>query len=527
MSLLLLMALSTLSVDSRIDSVIAYPDQAMVIRKASATVSGSQQLAFPSLPGMLDDNSVRIRAAGLKIGEVQVKPGYIAEPTGKVKTLEDSLERLNALDKALSDEQDMLKAKEAFLVSIKLGAPETMSRQLEAGKVDAGSWSAALGFLGTEFLAVRKREAELDKLRQDLARTIEAVGQELSVTRAQWENRKTVLVDVFADQSGTYDISLNYNVPFSVNWSPYYELRASPSTQNVAVTYFARLSQHTNEDWNDVKVLLSTARPSAGGTAPEPVGWYLDIYEPPPPSVMESKAMDRVMPAPGAMRGGAEAEEQTAEAPAPPVETGISLQYDIPGRVTLKSGEDAKKLFLHDATLPTEFRYYAYPRMDEASFLRGKVQNNTDFIFLAGQGNTYVGDEFTGHTWLANIAPGESSDLSFGVDDRVKVKRELVKSFTSKSGIIGNLTKVDFTYKTTVENYHAKPIEMTLVEQIPVSQNKAIKVTLTKLEPKSDEDNKDLGTYTFKLSLKPQEKSIINLAYSVEYPTGKNVSGLY
>ena len=228
------------------------------------------------------------------------------------------------------------------------------------------------------------------------------------------------------------------------------------------------------------------------------------------------------MPVPGAM-----AEQEAAEAPAPPIETGISLQYDIPGRVTLKSGEDAKKLFLHDATLPAEFRYYAYPRMDQAAFLRGKVQNNTDFIFLQGEGNTYVGDEFTGHTSLANIAPGESVDLSFGVDDRVKVKRELVSSYTSKSGIVGNLTKVDFVYKTTVENYHDKPIEMTLVEQIPVSQNKAIKVTLTKLEPKSDEENKDLGTYTFKLELKPQEKLEVNLAYSVEYPTGKNISGLY
>jgi uncharacterized protein (TIGR02231 family) len=235
----------------------------------------------------------------------------------------------------------------------------------------------------------------------------------------------------------------------------------------------------------------------------------------------------KVMPAPGAAAMDGEFAREEAEPPAPPVETGISLQYVIPGRVSLKSGEDAKKLFLHDATLPTEFRYYAYPRIDPVAYLRGKVQNNTDFIFLSGQGNTYVGDEFTGHAWIANIAPGESADLSFGVDDRVKVKRELVKSFTSRSGIIGNLTRVDFTYKTTVENYHAKPIALSLVEQIPVSQNKAIKVTLTRLDPKPDEENKELGTSTYKLELKPQEKSVINLAYTVEYPNGKNISGLY
>jgi hypothetical protein len=39
--------------------------------------------------------------------------------------------------------------------------------------------------------------------------------------------------------------------------------------------------------------------------------------------------------------------------------------------------------------------------------------------------------------------------------------------------------------------------------------------------------NTDLGTYTFRLELKPQAKLEVNLAYSVEYPTGKNISGLY
>jgi uncharacterized protein (TIGR02231 family) len=209
------------------------------------------------------------------------------------------------------------------------------------------------------------------------------------------------------------------------------------------------------------------------------------------------------------------------------VETGISLQYVIPGLVSLKSGEDPKKVLLNQATLPTDFAYYSYPRAQQIAYLRGKLQNNTDFIYLAGQGNTYVGDEFTGKTVLSSIAPGESADLSFGVDDRVKVKHELVKSLTGSAGLLTNRTRVNFVYKTTIESYESRSISMTLIEQVPITQNKDIKVNVTRVDPKATEENHDLGTYTFKFDLKPQEKDTINLEYSVEYPNGKRISGLY
>ena len=35
-----------------------------------------------------------------------------------------------------------------------------MSKELGLGKVDAGSWSAALNFLASEMTALRKRQAE-------------------------------------------------------------------------------------------------------------------------------------------------------------------------------------------------------------------------------------------------------------------------------------------------------------------------------------------------------------------------------
>jgi uncharacterized protein (TIGR02231 family) len=535
MSALLLAALVTANVATRIDSVIVYTDQAMVVRTGTAALTGSGQLSFPDLPGILDDNSVRIKAPGLLIGEVQVNAGYIAEPTGRVKVLVDSLKKLNQQDQALEDEQEVVKAKETFLNSIKVGGPELISRELTAGRVDAGGWSSALGFLVSGLTEVKKRAAELKVLRADLEKVRTALQAELADARAKVENRKTIVAEVTAETPGMHDILLYYRVPYSVSWEPYYELRATPDEKNVELDYYVRMEQSTNEDWDNVNIVISTAHPAAGGVAPEPVPWYLNLQEPMTDQLLRQNEYWQTN------RGWANAEEQnatiqagavnlaaqTARPPVRPVEAGISLQYALPGRISLKSGDDAKKFFLNSEKMAAEYSYYTYPRILPSAYLRARVQNSSDFVFMAGKANTYVGDEFTGKTSLTSLAPGESANPSFGIDDRMKIKHERVRSFTGKAGLFGNRTRAEFEFKTTIENYHTQTVTITVVEQIPLSQNRDITVSLTKLEPRGSVENKDNGTYTYKLELKPQQKVQIALGYAVEYPTEKRIVGLY
>jgi uncharacterized protein (TIGR02231 family) len=530
---LLLAALMALNVESTIDSVVVYPDQAMVVRTARLQVSGSDQLVFPDLPGILDDNSVRIRAPGLKIGEVQVKPGYTAEPTPRVKQLQDSVKKLGRLARQYADEGKVLEAKLVFLNSVKLGGPELMSKELTGARVDAGSWNSALNFLADQLTAVNKRQAELEELKTALELVSSAVERELEDVRARVENRKTVVADVIATTGDRYDVTLSYQVPGSVSWEPYYELRASPTDENVSLAYYVRMEQSTNEDWNGVNMALSTAQPSAGGVAPEPRPWYLDLAEAQGYVLMNKADLGIVNNPSRGWPTSAAVQAQTGQYNQPPVpqvtsiEAGISLQYAMPGKITLKSGEDAKKFFLHDEKMPADFSYYAYPRIRTASYLRAKLQNSSDFVFLAGSANTYVGDEFTGKTALPNIAPGESANPSFGIDDRMKVSHKRVRIFTSKTGLFGKRTRVELEFKTTVENYHNKPVTMTLVEQIPTSAHNDIKVGLTKLDVKGAIENKDNGTYTYTLEMKPQEKVVVNIGYFVEYPTQTKIAGLF
>ncbi len=523
MSIVLLLV-TALSVTSRIDSVVVYPHQVLVVRTASVTVSGSGELVFPGLPGALDDNSVRIKAPGIRVGEVQVRRGYLAEPTPEVKRLLARVQELEDQSKGLEDEGAVLKAKEEFLNSVKLGAPEIISKDLQQGKVATESWRGALAFVGDELMKVKARQMKLGREREEMQKQVQAARQEYNDAKAAIENRKDVSFNYSAD-AGTYEVQISYAVANAASWSSYYELRANPGEGKVGVSYFAKLAQRTGEDWQNVRVVLSTTTPVLGNTAPQPYPWYLSLFQ------AERASRKMVMPAPGAagvvvVEGGFDAEYGSAME-SQPVETGISLQYVIPGRVSLKSGEQPKKLGLKQMALPAEFEYYTLPRSGQQAYLTGNLVNSSDFVFLAGNGNTYVGDEYTGSTWLPNVAPQESTLLSFGIDERVKVKRELVKSFKSKGGLLSKTEKQSFVYRTTVENYTQKPVLIKVVEQVPVSQQGEIKVTVTKVEPKFLEEDKDKGTYTWKPTVETRGKFTIDFEFTVEYPAGRQVQGLF
>jgi uncharacterized protein (TIGR02231 family) len=520
----ILLALQAMTANSQVDSVVVYPHQVLVVRQASVTVTGSGELVFPGLPGALDDNSVRIKAPGIRVGEVQVRRGYLAEPTPEVKRLQARMQELEDQLKGLDDEGAVLKAKEEFLNSVKLGAPEIISKELQQGKVAIESWRGALAFVGEELVKVKARQVKLGREREEMQKQVEAARREYNDAKAAVENRKEVRFN-FAADAGTYELRISYVIANAAAWSPYYELRANPGQGKVDVSYFAKLTQRSGEDWENVKVVLSTTTPVLGVTAPEPYPWYLSLVQPERAAYKKMEAM----PAPGGrfdeVSRQSVASERVEEIQ--PVETGISLQYVIPGRVSLKSGEQAKKLGLKQIALPAEFEYYTLPRSGQQAYLTGNLVNSSDFVFLAGDGNTYVGDEYTGSTWLPNVASQESTLLSFGIDERVKVKRELVKSFKSKGGLLSKTEKQSFVYRTTVENYTQKPITIKVVEQVPVSQQGEIKVTVTKVEPKFLEEDKDKGTYTWKPTIETKGKFTIDYEFTVEYPAGRRVQGLF
>ena len=508
-----------LEVNSKVDSVIVYSDRVMVTRVCHVYLEKATDIIFPDLPGVLDDATVKVKTKELKIGEVQVKRGYRKAPHPKVKELQGKIEALKIRDRALLDELKVMKDKEKFLQSIAVGGPEIISKEIFQGKVSPQSWRLGLKFMVDELISAKKRQAEIERLRVDLQEEINVFKRELNDVKSLVESRKTVIFDAHPEAAKTYTIHLNY-ILYGANWRTYYELRADPSQAKIGLSYFSKISQRTGEDWQNTKIVLSTARPALAGAPPTPTPWYirertpiavggyLDAEEAARPAEILSKTVS----------------ERTLAAP--PVEAGISIWYPLPGRYTIKSGDPEKKIQIYETTFNADFEYFIMPRITQLAYSTGKMENTSDYLFLAGEAGTYVGDDFTGKTYLATVAPDESTTVSFGIDERVRVKRELKKSKITKGGLFSNKTKNEFTYENSIKNFHNKKIDCTIVDQIPIPQSPDIKVSSIKFEPKPTEEDKDRGIYYWHVPINAGEDYTITISFTVEAPREISIEGL-
>ncbi|MEO0249776.1 MAG: mucoidy inhibitor MuiA family protein [candidate division WOR-3 bacterium] len=515
-----------IAVSSTPDSVVVYPSGAYIHRTATLTISGDTVIRFDDLPGGLDEASVRIESpSGVRISEVKIVQGYMREPSPRIKALEDTIKLYAEKIKAMGDEKDVLSAKEKYLASIEVGGPKIASQELVSGKVDAKSWQAGLDFLGSEMAKVKARRREIDKLLPALQDTLNAYQQKLYAEQEFVRTRKSVEVAVRATKGGSYRFGISYIVPYGAGWAPTYELRALPENEKVEIVFNALIWQKTGEDWRNVKTVLSTTRPRVR-QAPPLDPWYVDIYEP-----YYGYYYDKSAPEATARLETGKAKEVEAgvyqELALPPVETGVSLLYPIRERLTIKTGEEPRKIMVTSDEFPAQFEFYAYPRLDLTAYLTGSFENSSDFHYLPGECLLYVGDEYTGKTYLPDFAPGQADTLAFGADERIKITREPLKELKSKAGIFGNKRKIELGYKLTVENYLKKGITLVVYEAIPLPKTKDITVSGVKIEPKPDNEDKDKKLYSWTLKMKALDKWEAKISFSVEWPKDKQVQGLY
>ena len=268
---------------SSIGAVTVYQDRAVVTRSASSELpAGEHELVLEKLPATLQDNSLQVSAKSTgqaTLLDVKVRDAYQVDTANeRVKQLEDQVRKIQGQQAALDDEAAVLDNQRELVAMMQRGATEPAKDGPRPTLEDLKAIQALSADTLNRTLAGLRRVAEQ---REDLDRQLTAAQGELGQLQGQLNRRtKTVTLRVNLARAGKLDLNVSYAVA-GARWTPAYDARLRPADRSVDLGYFGVIRQNTGEDWNNVKLTLSTARPSLGGGAPKLNPWIIDVAAPP------------------------------------------------------------------------------------------------------------------------------------------------------------------------------------------------------------------------------------------------------
>src|SRR5262245_6597952 len=284
---------------------------------------------------------------------------------------------------------------------------------------------------------------------------------------------------------------------------------------------------------------MSTARPTAGTAAPLLTPMTIDfeserpgvaMVAPPPPQAPAARgtAMRRE-------RAVASADQEEAAAESAPLAAkqrtaAVEVQafqavYGIAGRTTVPDTGETKRVQIDEMALDPAVMVRAVPKLDEKAYLYAKIMTAKGSPLLPGQVALFRDSVFVGNGWLPLLAPEEQHELGFGVDDSIRVRYALAEEKRGESGIISTAKTDARSFRISVKNLHERAMQLTVIDQVPVSQNADITVELTgKTAPsRKDVDNKR-GILAWDMKLEPAEERVIEHGYRAAWPAAKKVT---
>ncbi len=510
-------------VASRIASVTVYADRAQVFRKGQADVNAdARALLLNGLPAALIPGSVRVSGGGtarVKILGVEVASEYLeAEKMPEVRKLVEEIGAVESEISALKGQETVWEAQERFLNSFGTAWSGQASKDLAAGRPDLAGVDKFMDYFGSRLQSIQKGRRDNEKLMAEKKARLEALNRKLKeVMPAGSREEKRVAVLIEVSQPGRLEIDLSYAVS-PARWTPVYTFKALPESGEMEMTVSANVTQRTGENWQDVKLVLSTSAPTAGNQPGELRPWYLDFAAARP---MKSMTEDMAVRALAAEAAPAIALEETAEA----VETWAGVNFEVKKGWTVLSDGTERRVPIDSQKLPASFNYLAVPKLQELAYLRCAFKNTLGYPLLPGKADLFIGQEFVGSSGLDFVPADDELNLFFGEDRQIKVKRELLKREKSGPGFMGRTEKVSLAYRLTLENLRNRPVEVELLDQVPVSQNTRIEVKDVKIVPPPAGQD-EAGILNWKVKIEPGKKQEFSLAFSVEYPKGSRLQGI-
>jgi len=540
-----------------ISKVTVYRGQALVTRTVNIDLPpGASELIVKDLPAMIVPESIYAQTADdTKVLSVRYREKAVSQDTRQeVKQLDAQIEDVQHQIKYAESEHKHLDLQWQMFEKLKDFTIAAAKSDLSRGLLTFEPVQSLTELIEQKGLEYYKQRMELEDKIAGLKKELELLDRKRSqlVAGQSRTEREAVL---FISRAGGKKIAieLSYLVG-GANWQQQYNLRADPKKSNVLIEYNAVVNQTSGEDWDGVTLSLSTAEPTMVAAPPilDPMlvalsnpaqtqqvqqGGFVGADQARQYQASRNANIKKGIAANTELNALAisneafffnagqkelqEFQQQMAEISRT---EGISVTYDLPGRLTLPSRSDQQLVSIASISAKADFTLIATPLLTDFVYLQADLLNNSETVLLPGQASIFRNGEFVGKSRLPQVTIGEKFTAGFGIDSQVQVARELENKKTRIQG--GN--RIDtYDYRIAMSNYKNTAVELQLLDRLPHTEDASIKIELEKTEPELSKDSEYLrtakkkGILRWDLKLAPNtvenDSTVVKYSFTMEY----------
>jgi uncharacterized protein (TIGR02231 family) len=505
------------AVTSRVVGVTVYPNSALVTREVDVPAgAGTMELNVRPLPIATVQSSLFSEGSeGVRVLQTRFRTRPVLEDTREdVKKFNDELKQLQIARDKIEADVRANQANGQLLTKLENVTQLTNVPQGDKSAINSEAIITTVKYImeqratNTKEGVALQQQVKENQEKTDLARK---KLNDLVGSAAKIEHDAVIVVEKTNAAAGK--MRLNYLVD-SASWSPQYKFRGSKNTKDqVQLEYLAAVIQNTGEDWSNVKLVLSTAKPMLNAAPPELQSLQVTVVPktngaPKGPNEMEleeqvknlrTKAQKDFNAGKDSSGIGlvntAAALDQSWELlnPEEAVKRGCSLatregpsvSYHLNTKLTVPSRLDEQVIEVAKIEMPPDYYYKAVPILTTHVYRLAEMTNRSELVLLPGDATMYVGGDFVGQMNLPLVAIGEKFTVGFGVDPALQVQRQMIDRSRTIQG--GNQS-LRYDFRILVNSYKSERIKLQVWDRLPHPETDAVNVAIAKTTPELSKD---------------------------------------
>jgi uncharacterized protein (TIGR02231 family) len=487
------------TVKSKISNVTVFPGSAQVTRTASFNcAAGTTEIIFENVSPYLNTSSIQAKGKGsftildvkfrYKQPEVSLPATNELPPkiVRDIALLEDSIAYLNFDLSDITTQIESYNLEKSILLNnqlVKGNGGDTITEL----KATMEYFRLRINDINTQVQKLRKQEFQMKKQQNRMnarLNDLRAYNQQQNPVEPPKSPIPQIIVLITCDVAVSGNMEISYMVN-NAGWNPSYDLKTSGIEQPIQLVYKADVWQNTGEDWENVKLKLSTIMPTANNVKPVLPVLYLSYYNYNTYSLSST----------GDKRDGSRAKSESAVG-APVaysddeidasyaynytsmVQTMTNVEFDIKLNYSVPTDGQVHIIPIQNESIPTNYVYHIVPKIESQAFLIAKLTDWQKLDLLPGKANIYFDGTFVGETQINPNTVNDTLELALGRDRSLQIQRKQIKNETTNK-LVGSITTKTITYEITVKNTKMVKADVVIMDHIPLSTNEEIKIELT------------------------------------------------